>query len=105
MQPNAVKWLAGLAFAVSLLTLGNTMYSTDTGKIDQRMTRIEMEHKDDVSQLRKKHDGDIDAVRVQMDHMETGIHSKLDNILRSITSLHVDVKVNSSKIENIEGNK
>ncbi len=99
------KWIAGLALALSILTLGNTIYSTSNAEYDQRLTRIEKEHKDDVSSLRKKHDGDITAVRVQMNNMETGIHLKLDDILNRMMSVHVDVKVNSTKIENLERSK
>ena len=105
MHTSAGKWFAGAALGLSMLTLGNAVYTSTSDTSNHRMSLIEQEHKDDVSQLRKKHDGDITAVRVQMDNMETGIHSKLDNILGRMMSIHVDVKVNTNKIEHLEENK
>lgn len=99
---TAQNWFAGLALAMSVLTLGSTVYSKATSDTAQRILRLEQEHKDDVSELRKKHDGDIEAVRDQMSDMDKGLHSKLDNILDRTTSIHVDVKVNTSKIEQME---
>ena len=99
------KWFAGAALGLSILTLGNTVYTSASDTSNHRISQLEMEHKDDISQLRKKHDGDITAVRVQMDNMETGIHSKLDNILGHMMSIHVDVKVNTNKIEHLEKEK
>ena len=102
MATTTQSWVAGLAVALSVLGLGNTIYSTNTDTLVERLIRIEEEHKGDVADLRKKHDGDIEAVRMQMDSMEIGIHGKLDSILSMTSSIHVDVKVNASKISNLE---
>lgn len=105
MQSPSGKWLAGLAFALSAITLGNSMYTNDNAKVDRWMLKMEEIHKADVSELRKKHDGDIDAVRTIMVNMGTGLHSKLDDILDRTMSIHVGVEVNTHRLDTLEKTK
>ena len=102
MQQSVHIWFAGIALALSIGGMGNSIYSSNNDQLDQQIIRLEREHKDDVSDLRKKHDEDITAVRFQMNVMDKGLHLKLDSILASMTFVHVDVKVNSSKIDRLE---
>lgn len=102
MSGNTHSWFTGAALALSVLGIGSTIYLANNDTLDKRLVRLEAEHKDDVSELRKKHDEDIGAVRFYIDDMSKGIHMKLDNILHHATSAHIGVNVNASEIDNLK---
>ena len=102
MQTNTGRWLAGLAMAISIMTLGNAVYQSNNDTVSLRLASIEETHRADVATLRKEQDEDIVAVRLQIGNMESNIQRKLDSILASTVGTHVSVKVNESKINRME---
>lgn len=90
------------ALVVSIFIGGFTIINTIGSDTEARIERLEDKHNHDIGILNKKHDDDIKAVQESVKDMGNKIYGKLDNIIERTSSIHVDVKVNASKIDSLE---